>query len=503
MKCNLILKMLLISCLCLVLFSALSEDTQEEFSVKAVFHEKPLMLKQFEPYALDGYISSNLPMSSVHCVIYDEIGLKNDYEKTVGFADPALEYPLQKLIDRYAFYHLSPGEKTLIITCESAGMIQEACRVRFTVMGVPDEPSHITSACKFTMSGNKHLLVQGNYSSKSCWKPASKDDMILITFPQTASSIRIDWANPPHAFLIECMNEQGDIVKTYDAGEEYVFYTDLFELGEDIKEAKITLSDPDAGICAIRVYGEITPRVDVPDFLPMPEKIDLMVVSAHQDDELLMFGGAVPYYTGSGKDVGIVYMTNCTRSRYQEALNGIWMTGVTYHPVFLGLADGHTNSVPLTYEYWNGKENTLSLIVEAIRKHKPDVIMTHGEQGEYGHNQHKTTSDAVILAVQAAADPKQFPESYEKYGAWQVKKAYRHEKGEGHIIMDWNVPMEAFDGRTPQQISEIAYFRHPSQLYRNVKFTLGAIYDYYGYTLIESTVGPDVIGGDFFENIAP
>lgn len=36
-----------------------------------------------------------------------------------------------------------------------------------------------------------------------------------------------------------------------------------------------------------------------------------------------------------------------------------------------------------------------------------------------------------------------------------------------------------------------------------MKFTLGAIYDYYGYTLIESTVGPDVIGGDFFENIAP
>lgn len=88
MKCNVILKMLLISCLCLVLFSALSEDTHEEFSVKAVFHEKPLMLKQFEPYSLDGYISSNLPMSSVHCVIYDEIGLKNDYEKTVGFQTP-------------------------------------------------------------------------------------------------------------------------------------------------------------------------------------------------------------------------------------------------------------------------------------------------------------------------------------------------------------------------------------------------------------------------------
>ena len=53
----------------------------------------------------------------------------------------------------------------------------------------------------------------------------------------------------------------------------------------------------------------------------------------------------------------------------------------------------------------------------------------------------------------------------------------------------------------PQQISEIAYCRHASQYYGGVKFTLGSYYDYYGYTLIASTVGPDVIGGDFFENI--
>lgn len=482
----------------IMLFSACAED---DVWAQAAFNEVPQMLEKNTQYKMDGSVLSTLPLSSVTLEVFNESSLKNDYEKTASFNTPVYEYALEKLLPAHAFYQFQPGEKTLIITCKSGDMIQEACRLRFTILGVPKEPRHITDTCKFTMSGFKRLVVEGEYSDHACWKPASASDPIRITLTQTASLMRIDWLTPPTDFLVECLDEAGAVQKTYEAGENYEFYTDQFEIGEGVREIRITLIDTESAICAVRVYGENAPTVDMPDFLPMPEKLDLMVISTHQDDELLMFGGAIPYYTATGKEVGVVYMTNCGRHRYQEAMNGLWMAGVPYHPVFIGLRDKHTSSVTEAFNLWISVDNTVSELVEAIRKHKPDVVMTHGKNGEYGHNQHKATSEALLMAVEAAANPEKYPESYEKYGAWQVKKTYRHETGEGHIHIDWDVPMDAYDGRTPQQISEIAYCRHTSQYYGGVKFTLGSYYDYYGYTLIASTVGPDVIGGDFFENI--
>ena len=501
MKSRIFYLLAIILSLLLLTPAAISEDASSDLHVQVIIGDPPQMIEKDSYYTLKGQIISPYPITSVQLKIYDEILLEDEYVKTINFNNKVNEYSLEQMITSDNFNKLSPGEKTLIISCQSGENIVEAYRARFSVLGVPKEPVHITDSCTFTMRGNKVLLLEGEYSSRKCWKPQSQQDAILISLSEAASSLKIDWLTPPSGFIIECMDDNGYIKKTYSPEAGYSFYTDLFELGEGIQEVRITLSDLSSGICAVRVYGINPPSVDIPDFLPMPDKIDLLVVSTHEDDELLMFGGAIPHYTATGKDVGVLYMTDCGRHRYQEAMNGLWMSGVTYHPVFFGLADKHTSSPREAFQLWKGKDNTIALLVEAIRKYKPEVVMTHGENGEYGHKQHIATSEAVLLAVQAAGDPKKYPSSYEKYGAWQVKKTYRHEKGDGHIIMDWNVPMDVYDGRTPQQISEISYSRHTSQYYGGVKFTLGSYYDYYGYTLVDSHVGPDAEGGDFFENI--
>ncbi len=45
-------------------------------------------------------------------------------------------------------------------------------------------------------------------------------------------------------------------------------------------------------------------------------------------------------------------------------------------------------------------------LVAAIRRLRPDVLLTHGTNGEYGHPQHIFTHQAVLAAVQALAEPR-------------------------------------------------------------------------------------------------
>jgi hypothetical protein len=68
-----------------------------------------------------------------------------------------------------------------------------------------------------------------------------------------------------------------------------------------------------------------------------PDKCDIMLVSAHSDDELVMMGGIVPTYAGErGFRVQVVYcyVPEGEEYRHAEALNGLWYSGMRTLPVF-------------------------------------------------------------------------------------------------------------------------------------------------------------------------
>ncbi len=225
-----------------------------------------------------------------------------------------------------------------------------------------------------------------------------------------------------------------------------------------------------------------------------------MLVSTHQDDEILFFGGAVPWYTAMGREVGVVYMTKCSHIRYKEALRGLWSCGLTNYPVFLGLRDGHMESRKAAFESWGGEDRVVSMLVEQIRRYKPEVVITHDFKGEYGHKQHIAAAYAVSRAVEAAADPAQFPDSAEKWGAWQAKKLYIHLWKEGQVKLDWNEEVPGFDGFTGMQLARRAFDKHRSQQ-RFVRFNLGYKYPNWLFGLYSTSVGPDETRSDLFEHI--
>ena len=70
-----------------------------------------------------------------------------------------------------------------------------------------------------------------------------------------------------------------------------------------------------------------------------PDKLDLLLVSTHQDDELLFLGGTLADYAARGAKVNVLYTAEGERMRMREALDGLWTAGLRGYPIVLGLPD--------------------------------------------------------------------------------------------------------------------------------------------------------------------
>lgn len=255
----------------------------------------------------------------------------------------------------------------------------------------------------------------------------------------------------------------------------------------------------------------------VQQWQPAPEKADLLVLAGHPDDEILFLGGTIPYYAGErNMNVVVAYLTCGTNSkgtevRRSELLNGLWAMGVRTYPVFGGFWDAYSKSLDKAYKEW-GKNNVHKWVVSLLRQYRPDVVVSHDVNGEYGHGAHRVCADALMQCIPSAADEKLFPDSLQ-FGAWQVKKLYLHLYKQNAVTMDWDLPLSAFDGRTGYQVAVDAYAHHQSQADKGQKnpdtgkFELFQVEprdsktSSYDFGLAFTAVGPDEAGNDFFEHI--
>ena len=123
-------------------------------------------------------------------------------------------------------------------------------------------------------------------------------------------------------------------------------------------------------------------------------------------------------------------------------------------------------------------------------------------------------ADAAVECFEQAADPMKSPDSYQAYDTWQVKKLYLHQYGEAaeQTVLDWDQPLNAFDGKTGAQMAAEAFALHASQKGMGskikgkfVEFTVeetGAkMYPYDHFGLKCTTVGTDEAKNDFLEHI--
>ena len=258
----------------------------------------------------------------------------------------------------------------------------------------------------------------------------------------------------------------------------------------------------EGGKCRLTEW-HVYDAANVPDNIHLwemaPEKCDIMLVVAHSDDELVMMGGIVPTYAAErGMRVQVVYCYVPELYRHQEALNGLWFSGMRTLPVFFIIEQ-------------KNRLRFAEKITREIRRFKPEVVITHDIMGEYVQYEFKNQNPQNLShglvsrncreAVEAAANMKKFPNSAEEYGVWQVKKLYIHLYEKNPLVMDFDTPLSFFNGKTAFEIAQEAYAFHKSQRTYWLDVLKSNRYDCRKYGLYFTTVGEDVEKNDFLENI--
>lgn len=363
-----------------------------------------------------------------------------------------------------------------------------------------DTARDVTSRCTFTANYNaKQLsfLTDGNYETAFvAGRTKNKETPCLrIDAPkgETIAALYVSFSKKLVNMQLETLCEDGtwQVVHHYDGKQ---FYNDY----QTFAPAKaVRLTQPvvkDNAYFAVSELHALT-QGDAPDSVQrwkrLEGKADLMVVVAHPDDEYLWFGGAIPYYQMvRGKTVLVVYMRSIDAHRRCEMLDGLWHCGVRVYPVYY-----QYNAAQLK----NSGTETLATLA---RKHRPDVVLSHGLRGEYGAKMHILTANAVRALASKAAN------KYYKDGnkPWQIKKVYLHSLQTGRIEMDWETPYDALGGKTSRQVATEAFQMHVSQvsaLGYGMDDTARNEFNFHYFGLAFSAVGEDKAGGDFFENIDP
>jgi mycothiol S-conjugate amidase len=190
---------------------------------------------------------------------------------------------------------------------------------------------------------------------------------------------------------------------------------------------------------------------------PMPavgpdgERLRLMAVHAHPDDESSKGAATMARYAREGVDVLVVTCTggeagdilnpamdrpeivaDLAAVRRQELVKAVNILGV--RQVDLGFVDSglpqRPEGAPDDYELppldagcfaMQPPEVTARALVEVVRRERPHVIITYDENGGYPHPDHIACHQVSVAAFEQAGDPERFPDAGEP---WQPSKLY-------------------------------------------------------------------------------
>ena len=364
------------------------------------------------------------------------------------------------------------------------------------------EAINITDQCTLYSDGKKMgSLTDGKYTSY--WNSnEKKNPSIEFTVPQEleAGYLYICFGEMPSKWAIE--EKVGGEWKTMHEGSSEYLHA-LVELDGKKQFRLIDTSGKKTKFKINEVF--VFSQGELPDWVqrwePTAEKADMLLLVAHPDDELIFFGGTIPVYdVERGFNVVVAYMSPSNTTRTSELLNGLWSMGVRNYPVIGSFYDGYSASLETAYKKWR-KSEVREYVSGLIRKYKPEVMLTHDIDGEYGHGAHRLCADVAMHCVENTAREDYLPEQVEAYGAWQVKKLYLHLYKENAVVMDWNQPLVSMNGKTGLELAQAAYDLHITQENTEFVVTDQGETSCAEFGLYFTTVGNDVAGGDFMENI--
>lgn len=142
----------------------------------------------------------------------------------------------------------------------------------------------------------------------------------------------------------------------------------------------------------------------------------LLCVFAHPDDEVFCAGGSLARYSAQGCEIMVVSATKgdagqirdaniATRRTLGSVRAGEFQRSCQHlgvqHAVCLDYGDGTLKNLDL--------QVLVAEVVRIIREFRPEVVITFGPDGAYGHPDHIAIGEATTIACTLAGDPHQFP----------------------------------------------------------------------------------------------
>lgn len=362
--------------------------------------------------------------------------------------------------------------------------------------GLSAEAAELTPSLSISTGSAGGELTDGSHDSCITFSAGSSIS-ITAADKSAISGIYIIWDSPVNEWTLTTDN--GDV----SCGQNG-FLHEYIALDAPTATAVITVPGDGCRISDIRIFSEGGLPDDVQVWNPPCKSADIMLIPSHADDEILFFGGIIPTYAVErGLDIQVVYMTEFWTSahiREHEKLDGLWTAGLRNYPVSGSFPDLFSEDLAGAEAQYSSDE-LVAFLTDAIRRFRPQVIVSHDLNGEYGHGFHCLTAKSVCQAVEAAADASLYSESADKYGAWNTPKTYLHLYSENKITLNLRQPIDMMGGKTALEIASEAYKQHVSQQW--CWFYVSDEYEYScaDFGLYRTTVGTDSAGNDIFENL--
>ena len=370
-------------------------------------------------------------------------------------------------------------------------------------------------------------MYDGN---RNTYTDCKEEGTITITNPEGIAGVYVEFDRVPSPWtLVNPATEEIIACGENAFLHEYVAIDGVFETLPETLVLKFSAGTVIADVYAFTV-GELPDWVQV--WQPPCEAADIMLLTTHSDDEQLFFAGLLPLYAGEkGVQVQVVYGVQhfeangvANHQRPHEQLDGLWTVGVRNYPIMPEFPDLYAESknretaLSQALKVYGAAgvayEDFLEYITECLRRFKPLVVVSHDLNGEYGHGGHVVYAQVLTEAIHMAADETCFVESFDRYGIWETQKLYLHLYEENPLVMDYDVPLEAFGGKTAFEVTQDGFACHKSQhwtwfykwIYGTADKPIKKATDIKSYSpchfgLYYTQVGLDVQGGDFLENV--
>ncbi|WP_204912545.1 PIG-L family deacetylase [Microlunatus spumicola] len=149
-----------------------------------------------------------------------------------------------------------------------------------------------------------------------------------------------------------------------------------------------------------------------PDRPPLDRPLRVLGLFAHPDDEVFCVGGTIARAAAAGAETAVVSLTRGEAGQIRDSATATRRTlGVTrvaeLEAATAALGVGHVEC----YDLGDGNlarmpyDDVVALVREVLDRLRPDVVVTFGDDGGFGHPDHMTSSHAVLSARAGMADP--------------------------------------------------------------------------------------------------